>query len=310
MTPLQKKCFLFSIGMHCLLLVILVGSAAFRDKPDAKDSQMVLTMIPANILDKAGVGGGSSEPTPTVAVPQQTAVQAPTPTPPTPHPVQPAEPVPVRLTTEPVERPKPKVKEIEAEPTEKPVIAKEAAIKPAKKPPHEIVVDHTPASSLTHDKTKAKTPDTAAAEATAAAEVTARADARRRRNIAQTLNALSKDVRTSAAQGTAVDLPGVGGGEAFADYKTVIYNYYFHAWIAPDGVTDKLATADVKIVVARDGAILSAEIIKTSGEPALDKSVERALRAVTSLPAFPPGARDQQRSFLLRFNLEAKEGSG
>ena len=105
-------------------------------------------------------------------------------------------------------------------------------------------------------------------------------------------------------------MPGQGGGEAFAGYETVIYNVYYHAWITPDSIADRLAATDVKIVVARDGAILSAEIIKKSGEAALDRSVGKVLRAVTKLPPFPASAHDEQRSFLLRFNLDAKEASG
>ena len=53
MTRLQKKCFLFSAGMHGLLGVILVLSSAFRDKPATKDMP-ILTMIPSKILDEAG----------------------------------------------------------------------------------------------------------------------------------------------------------------------------------------------------------------------------------------------------------------
>ena len=73
-------------------------------------------------------------------------------------------------------------------------------------------------------------------------------------------------MRSSGAKGTVVDIPGQGGGEAFAGYETVIYNAYYHAWITPDSLADKLAAADVKIVVARDGTILSAELITNSGE--------------------------------------------
>ena len=94
-----------------------------------------------------------------------------------------------------------------------------------------------------------------------------------------------RGVKSSGAEETVVDMPGQGGGEAFVGYETFIYNAYYHAWITPDSVADRLAATDAKIVVARDGTILSAEIITKSGEPALDKSVERALRAVTKIAA-------------------------
>jgi TonB family protein len=180
---------------------------------------------------------------------------------------------------------------------------KEAVNKPPRNT-HEIKTDYTPASSITHPK-KPKTSETVVAESSS------RDEARRlRQHVANSLATLATSVKSSGAKGTVVDMPGQGGGEAFAGYETVIYNYYFHAWITPDSIADKLAAAEVKIVVARDGTIISAEIINKSGEPALDKSVERALRAVPKLPPFPASAHDEQRIFKIRFNLEAKEGSG
>jgi outer membrane biosynthesis protein TonB len=286
MTRLQKKCFLFSVGMHGLLAVIVLGSSAFSGKPATKDIP-ILTMIPARILDEAGAGGGSPEP-----------AAAPQPAPPvarTPQFVAPPH------AAELLERPKPR--EAEREPAPQPLIAKEAEAKPARKT-HEIHVDYTPATSATR-QTKTKT------SAPAVAESSSIANARRlRREIAESLDALASGVKSSGAKGTVVEMPGEGGGEAFAGYETVIYNAYYHAWITPDSVADKLAATDAKIVVARDGTILSAEIVSKSGEPALDKSVGRVLRAVTKLPPFPASARDEQRSFLIRFNLESKEASG
>jgi TonB family protein len=282
MTRLQKKCFLFSACMHGLLGIILVIGSAFRSQPATKDMQ-ILTMIPSKILDEPGAGGGSPEP---VAPPQ------------------PAQPVEPAHAAEMVERPKPRdvVKEISPEPA----IERETEAKPAHKP-HEIHPDYTPASSVTHKKS-AKASETASAEA--AASSSRAAASRLRREIAESLDALASGVKNSGAQGTVVDMPGQGGGEAFAGYETVVYNVYYHAWNTPDSVANKLAGTDAKIVVARDGTIISAEIVNKSGEPALDKSVGRVLRAVTKLPPFPATAHDEQRSFLIRFNLEAKEASG
>jgi TonB family protein len=288
MTRLQKKCFLFSVGMHGLLGVIVLGSSAFRDKPAAKDIP-ILTMIPANILDEPGAGGGSPEPA--------AAPQPPQPAPPairTPQPVAPPHAAELMVH--------PKAQEVEKEAAPLPLIAKEAEAKPAKKH-RDIVPDYTPASSVTQKK-NIKTSESATAESSS------RAEARRLNQIAKSLSALASGVESSGAKGTVVDMPGQGGGEAFAGYETVIYNVYYHAWITPDSVADRLAATDAKIVVARDGTILSAEIISKSGEPALDRSVARVLRAVTKLPPFPASARDEQRSFIIRFNLKEKEASG
>jgi len=297
MTRLQKKCFVVSAGMHGLLLAVLLGGSAFRDKPETSDIP-ILHMIPANILDQAGSGGGSPEPA--VAPQPQHSEQPAVPAAPVAPVVRPQPPVAQQRPPEPIERPHPRERVPEA--TEPALLPKKHVAKPA----HEIQPDFTPVTATTR-KTKAKTTETASDESSSSS----RADARRvKRELAESLEALANGVRNSGAKGTVVETPGQGGGEAFAGYETVIYNVYFHAWTTPDGVADKLAGTDVKIVVARDGRVLSAEIINKSGERALDNSVERVLREVTKLPPFPASTHDEQRSYLIRFNLEAKEGSG
>jgi len=69
---------------------------------------------------------------------------------------------------------------------------------------------------------------------------------------------------------------------------------------------------DVKIVVARNGDVLSSDIVSKSGDPAVDQSVQRALDQVEreKLPPFPPKAEDTQRTFVIRFNFEAKQSAG
>jgi len=298
MTRLQKKCLMFSCGMHVLLLAIVLAGSAFSEKP-APEETPILTMFPANIVDRAGAGGGS--PVPATVQPQQ-----PQPTPPVFQPPQPArreataEP---RRAVEPVERPRPHP--VAREYTEPLPESKEGESrpKPEKRKHHEITPTFTPATP----KTKAEQAEDERAEAKAAA----RAEARRLAQIARTFDNLATGVKRSAAQATVVaESPGEGGGEAFAGYETVIYNIYYHRWVPPDNAANRLATTDVRIVVARDGTIVSSEIVRRSGEEPMDKSVDRVLREVTKLPPFPAGARDEQRTFIIRFDLESKEGSG
>ena len=82
--------------------------------------------------------------------------------------------------------------------------------------------------------------------------------------------------------------------------------YYDQAWIDPEEVSDDDATVEVKVVIARDGRVISDSIIKRSGIPALDKSVQNALDRVEKLPPFPEGAKEAQRTFIINFNLKAK----
>jgi protein TonB len=306
MNRLQKKCFFFSLGLHGLVALVLLVGPGFRSRPQPSDLQ-IMTMIPARILDRAGAGGGS----PAVTVSQ--------PLPPAPTvPVQPQpQPQPQRqvVPTPPVERPQPPTprqpEEVER-PAPEPRPSEDLSLEPKEKPHkprHEIQPTYTPASEakITKKTDKEQSRENQAREA---AERAQRAEARRLREIQESLGQLAKNVKSSGDSNATVDVSGIGGGEAFASYRNVIFNAYYHAWITPDSITDRSATADAKVNIARDGSIRSAEVVRASGDSALDKSVERALRRVTQLPPFPASARDEERTFTIHFSLEAKETSG
>jgi protein TonB len=302
MTRFQKKCLVFSVGLHGLLGLILLVSAGFGERPE--QTQMdVLTMIPPNILDRAGAGGGTppSQPVQPTQAPNPQPRLQPVPQP-QPQPVVRAEPVERAVPVQHLERPLPRetVEEEQpvAEESNNPIPTHHA--KPHKH--HEIQPTFTTASQSTSARESRDEPSS---------QSNARAEARRLKQIENSLDGLASDVRSSASPSTVVEVPGIGGGgEPFAGYREVIFTIYNRAWIRPDDVASRLASADVKIIVARDGTIISAELISRSGEPALDRSVRRALDAVPSLPPFPASARDEQRTFIIRFNLESKESSG
>jgi len=138
----------------------------------------------------------------------------------------------------------------------------------------------------------------------------ARAEGRRLKEIENALANLASGVRSSGSQSPIVDVEGIGGGEAFAGYRDVVFSAYYHAWITPDNAASRLGAADAKVTIARDGSILFAELVRPSDDKGLDRSVERALREVTKLPPFPASTRDTQRTYVIRFSLEAKEMTG
>jgi TonB family protein len=300
MTRLSKKCFLFSAGMHGALLLILVASSAFRSKPHNTELP-ILPMIPANIVDGAtSVSGSRTAPQPAPPAPVQAPVAPPVPqpTPPRPQPVVertvPVLPTPKREV--PRERVEPQHSDEGELPPPKPV--KHRPVKTREIVPTFDPVNPRTARKISHDQAEEESHNTQ------------RERNRRLNRIASALNAMATEVKHSGAAGTAVDMPGQADGPAFADYKTVIYNVYHQRWIVPDSTGSTTAATDVKIIVSRDGSILSAEIINPSGDRALDRSVDRVLQAVRQLPPFPAGAQEAQRTFLLRFDLESKEGSG
>lgn len=300
MNRLQKKCFLFSMGVHGLLAVILLATAAFRPSPPANDSA-VMEFIPAKLLDRAGAGGGSMA----MAIAPQPQSQSQRQYQP------PQQPAPVR-TPEPVEHLTPRAQPArQHEPTrvrEETDVALERdapSLVPVKKH-HQIKPTFTPADRSSTAAKTSESRSSAAAERAAARS----SEARRLQAIENAFSGLASNVRNRTGQIVAADLPGVGGGEAFAGYETAIREIYRRAWSPQGDLDDRLANVDAKIVVARDGSILSAEVVSRSGHRDLDHSVEQVLRAVAKLPPFPESAQDAERSFLIRFNLEAKELSG
>ncbi len=314
MNRLEKKCFAFSIGLHGLLAVILLGSAAFRNRTEETDAP-VLSMIPANIIDAATSGGGEpapamrATPNPAPAPPQAQAQPAPKPE---------VKPVAVRPQPQPqpqVTQPEPVRHQDRAkeEPDEdvRPVANSENPLPRKSKPHHQHEIHPTFATtSPTTSRTKVKNESTSD-NAEAAAKSAARAEAHRLSAVENSLEHLASGVQSSGAARTVVDVPGIsGGGEAFAGYRDVVRNYYYRAWIQPDNGVAGSAVPEAKIVVARDGTIISAEIVTPSGERLLDKSVERALQLVPKLPPFPAAAHDDQRTFRIQFTLELKQATG
>jgi TonB family protein len=297
MTRLQKKCMFFSLGLHGLLAVILLGSAGFGSRPQQTDLQ-VLTMISANIVDRAGSGGGTRGVSLTPQPQGQPRAQSQSrPQPQAVH-VEQAQAEPAR----PTPRPRREITHPRPEPDDSKDVALESKPRPSKRHPrHEVQVDYTPAHAATREKRF---------EASQSSASSARAEARRLKEIESSLAELASGVRSSGSQNSIVDVDGIGGGEAFAGYRDVVFSAYYHAWITPDNAASRLGSVDAKVTIARDGSILSAELVRPSDDRALDRSVERALREVTQLPPFPASTQDTQRTYVIRFSLEAKEMSG
>src|SRR5439155_20488124 len=100
--------------------------------------------------------------------------------------------------------------------------------------------------------------------------------------------------------------PLVPGGAAYDNYYQVVKPIYDRAWIDTEDVSDDDATVQVKVIIARDGRVISDAIVKRSGVPALDESIQNALDRVRQLPPFPEGAKEAERIFIINFNLKAK----
>jgi len=301
MNRVQKKCLIASLALHALLCLILLVGPAFLSSNHKGVDQPTLEVIPSKIVDSLFSGGGNPNAKPPAA---QKVVEPP-------PPAQQTETRPPEPTPKP-----PQIKEQVAE-ERQPVVEKtrpsrETIEKPAPQKP-EIKVSTTVVKRASEKDKEEKARTEAEAKARAQAEAKARAkaeaDARRRatQQLESRLNSAYESLSKNLSSGTTIEPLGPGG-EAYADYGQVVKSYYDQAWIDPEDVSEDAATVKVKVVIRRDGTVISDSIQQRSGLSALDKSVQNALDRVRlrGLPPFPEGAKESQRIYIINFNLKAK----
>jgi TonB family protein len=275
MNRLQKKCFLATTGFHLLLLVILfVGPAFFwaREKPD---DTPVLDMIPANLVDAASTGVQNARPLPPAPASVVSQPQPP-PTPPAPKPVVQPATVPIPTLAERME------KFFKPEPA-KPVPA------PAETQPHTPKVNLTlttrpvPKNTSPPNKT---TPD----------------------NI-KAVNSALRALRANLSSSTTIDMLG-NSSVAAANYAQVVKSIYEQAWTPPDDTASDDANVKVRVTIASDGTVISAQVIAPSGDASVDASVRNTLERVQFIEPFPSGSTDKERTYIINFNLKSKRLNG
>ncbi len=295
MSWLEKKCLFTSAGTHLFLLLLLVlGSAFFvSDRPHSLPSVRV---VPSRLVDEALSGGGGNPNQPPTDAQQKGQILAPTP----------AKPVEAVLKPEPVRQPpepKADIKKVEPRSAPKKEVAK-VSKEPAKPAP-------TPKSATAKQTPLDLKPivrnQSAAMKAKAEAET--RELALANKHAASQLNKAIEDLRSGFASGTVVEVSGTGG-EAYANYAQWVKTVYDEAWLVTDDLTDDTSTAKVSVTIARNGDVVEAKMVVPSGNAALDKSVERALKSVRFVAPFPAGARESQRTFIIKFNLKSKRLAG
>jgi|SRR5882762_3198876 len=288
MNRLQKKCFIGSAGMHLLLVVILFVGPAFLTSKSKVDDPPPLDFVPWKTVDALVSGGGNPNARPPVV----------TPTPPAPAPPV-VNPTPPPLTPE---KPPEKVKD--PEPPKDPV--KEFTKSKADPESFEMSKTHKP--KLPNVSTTIVKPkqDTRKTSRQLESPEQDRANAQRRA-IASAISRTARSLRDDLSPSTTVDTnygPG-GGGEAYANYAQVVKSIYQREWVLPDTAADDAITK-VKVTIASDGRVISAEVLRTSGDGSVDKSVQRTLDRVTFIAPFPEGSKDKERTYTINFSLKAK----
>ena len=265
MTRLLKKCIFLSIGLHVLVAALLIAVAAFFITKPEKVAP-TLSMIAPEVLDN-------------LLNPQSAPVQPRvTPTPPQP-PVQRN-----RAPEPPAPRPPKKVAPV---PTPTP---------PTKKttPPKS-----TPAKKRPPIKINASTKTVNGGGSTSRSPV---APPIRPSVNTEGLRKTVKNLRTQLSAGIKVNVSGANAA-AFTSYAQYVVSVYRRTWepLIPKTLA-RSRVAVVSVTVDRTGKVLSARVVRKTGDAALDRSVQSALDRVRSIgKPFPSGSNDSKRTFTLDF---------
>jgi TonB family protein len=276
MNRLQKKCLIAATALHGLLLLVLVFGAALMPEDKSVPVSRITFFDVSKITDGPTHGGSAG--------PQEAL---PPPAPVTPQP--PPQSQPVSPPSQPVRQ---------ASPALPPDTSSFKPVKPKTTAQDDFTpVEHPPAKQV------ASNSQTSDAKAREQADNQRRIASQISRDISRLSGALSKD--------TAVEMSsGADGGEPAANYRDIVASMYTAAWNPPASLDDESATVVVSVTIARDGHVVSHEIIKSSGNAAMDKSIGITLENVSFIAPFPEGSKDAERTFSIKFNLSAKRSLG
>ena len=128
-----------------------------------------------------------------------------------------------------------------------------------------------------------------------AAERARKANAKRQETLNNSINRLSSNLSGS----TAVNAP--LGRLAAANYESLIRKKYMDATFHP-GAINRDPVVKVRLVIARSGNVLSAQIINNSGVTSWDRAVQKSLDRVKHIAPFSKSISGSKKTFTLNFN--------
>ena len=198
------------------------------------------------------------------------APAAPVAPPPAPAPPKPTPPKPEPKKIQPKPKPKPKI----ITPKPKPKI-----ITPKPKPKPKIKVNLN---------SNVRKPDARNTKAQKEA-------AKQREALNRSLNKLD----TKLSDRTAVNVP--LGRYASANYESLIRRKYMDATIHPGAISGD-PVVKVRLVIARNGRVISARVTSQAGLASWDRAVQKALDRVKFIKPFPESMKGSQQTFNLNFN--------
>jgi TonB family protein len=279
----------------------LVGPAfvASRSKPD---NMQVLDFVPLKTIDALIPPGGGN---PHANSPPATFEK------PLPAPLAPIVTPPPQPRFEKVREPDPPKDTVkEVSPPKDP----DYSLEPSReRKPKKPTIDFTPVTRPARDA-KADAKARADAQAREEAREQARQETDRRRRAALAFGNAANSLEEGRSSSTTIEpLKGPGGGGLpYANFLQAVKSIYERTWVVPDGITDDNATTAASVTIARDGTVVDSHITRSSGNPAVDRSVQVTLDRVKLKGAvpLPDDAKENQRTVTINFNVKAKRALG
>ena len=271
---LQKKCFIVSMGMHLLLLLVVVFGVAFAttQKKSEPVKYLSISLFREPAPQKASHPSQSRvEPHQARRLPKRQPVR---------RSVQP--PVPKKQVTSRKTTPSPK-----ANPKPKKTTPKKTSTPKSKRPKipkiniSSTVVNKSSSSSKTSRPTPRKTVKVVSVDPNAAKNLKIK---------------LSPKVRAVTFR---------SGSSSYSNYKEWVRQKYQGTWNSgrlPSQHYRQVVT--VRVTILRSGKVASAHILKRSGQAPLDASVQSTLNVVKSIDrAFPSGVKESRQTFTIDFQM-------
>ncbi len=275
---LKSGCMLASALAHAVLLAVLIVTPAFKSTRRQPLEAPPLLLLPGSFFE-APPGPPASAPEPRrEPEAQPEPAQAP-------QPARQPEPQPEPEAPQPRTQSAPEPRRVQETPRPKP------DPEPARTPPRRREFNLSEAKPVNRPK-----PSETPREPDRSAERLRELD----RRLANAAGSLADSARRSTVK---IELS--GGGGAGSSNAWNVRAAYDAAWIAPSGVADPNATAEVEVVLRADGTVASARIARRSGVAALDRSVELAIGKVRRVTPWEPLGPGETITFTIGFNLRS-----
>jgi TonB family protein len=290
-----RRTVLIVVGLHLGLLLFVGLPFASCHKPP--------TIQPVEIIDLGSLRPGPGLPSPTSSSSQPTPSQPPSEIlnqeskiqnlPPQPAPAEEPEPTPTPPAPKPEPKPTPKT-----EPTPLPVTKPVPTPQPEAPAKHQVKVSTTKkkvsVSSASPSENKTSAPKSTAPAGPTASDIK---------------NRLASKLPAEQGGGGGDGAGNAGRPDGVADdfswYRALIKQSIQSAWEKPPIPAGEKIYTEVEIKIAFDGSVTFIKLSRPSGDPAMDASVEQAVRSTPRLAKpLPSGLGSPDYIVIIQFKLE------